>query len=213
MKLTGAAILVSRGMKVLQAAPAAYPYRSATRLWERPKNRTLTRSKQMYKLNSGMPLACGIIVTLSLASAAAGGDKAADYLKNGKLKERLVFEVDKDDADRSGEYIVIEPDGSWAHGGKLGGKRSAEFKKGKLTEVQLSQLAKALAQYGLATLPNHAGKNKSPDTITITFGKKSATCSGGIKGSDSKEDQVVVRYADIAKAMGEAIYEEPKRKK
>jgi hypothetical protein len=29
MKLTGAVILVSRGMKVLQAAPAAYPYRSA----------------------------------------------------------------------------------------------------------------------------------------------------------------------------------------
>jgi hypothetical protein len=28
MKLTGAAILVSRGMKHLQAAPAAYPYRS-----------------------------------------------------------------------------------------------------------------------------------------------------------------------------------------
>jgi hypothetical protein len=29
MKLTGAAILVSRGMKVLQAAPATYPDRSA----------------------------------------------------------------------------------------------------------------------------------------------------------------------------------------
>src|SRR5690348_6701348 len=29
MKLTGAAILVSRGMKVLPAAPAAYPFRSA----------------------------------------------------------------------------------------------------------------------------------------------------------------------------------------
>ena len=28
MKLTGAAILVSRGIKDLQAAPAAYPYRS-----------------------------------------------------------------------------------------------------------------------------------------------------------------------------------------
>jgi len=28
MKLTGAAVLVSRGIKVLQAAPAAYPYRS-----------------------------------------------------------------------------------------------------------------------------------------------------------------------------------------
>ena len=32
MKLTGAAILVSRGMKVLQAAPAAYPYRYAASL-------------------------------------------------------------------------------------------------------------------------------------------------------------------------------------
>src|SRR5262249_51928253 len=31
MKLTGAAILVSRGAKVLQAAPAAYPYRYVTR--------------------------------------------------------------------------------------------------------------------------------------------------------------------------------------
>ena len=30
LHLTGAAILVSRGMKVLQAAPAAYPYRSLT---------------------------------------------------------------------------------------------------------------------------------------------------------------------------------------
>ena len=31
MKLTGATILVSRGMKLLQAAPAAYPYRSVER--------------------------------------------------------------------------------------------------------------------------------------------------------------------------------------
>jgi hypothetical protein len=167
----------------------------------------------MYKLNSVMLLACGIIVTLALASAAAGGDKAADYLKDGKLKERLVFEVDKDDTDRSGEYILIEPDGSWAHGPKKGGKRSAEFKKGKLTEEQLSQLAKALAQVGLATLPNRTGKDKSPDTITITFGKKSATCSGGLKGSDSKEDQQVVdRYGGIEKAMGEALYAPAKKK-
>ena len=35
MKLTGAAILVSRGMRVLQAAPAAYPYRWAIK----PQNR------------------------------------------------------------------------------------------------------------------------------------------------------------------------------
>src|SRR5919201_1156410 len=36
MKLTGAAILVSRGMKVLQAVPAAYPYRSPRK--EHPMN-------------------------------------------------------------------------------------------------------------------------------------------------------------------------------
>jgi hypothetical protein len=41
MKLTGAAILVLRGMKVLQAAPAAYPYRSAS------KARTRGRVKAM----------------------------------------------------------------------------------------------------------------------------------------------------------------------
>ena len=35
MKLTGAAILVSRGMKVLQGAPAAYPYRSRSLLRQR----------------------------------------------------------------------------------------------------------------------------------------------------------------------------------
>src|ERR1700674_1617823 len=37
MKLTGAAILVSRGMKVLQAAPAAYPYRSPALRSPRPE--------------------------------------------------------------------------------------------------------------------------------------------------------------------------------
>jgi hypothetical protein len=39
MKLTGAAILVSRGMKVLQAAPAAYPYRSAAMIDASTKTR------------------------------------------------------------------------------------------------------------------------------------------------------------------------------
>jgi hypothetical protein len=43
MKLTGAAILVSRGMKVLQAAPAAYPYRSAA--WRG----ILVHNKEVYR--------------------------------------------------------------------------------------------------------------------------------------------------------------------
>jgi hypothetical protein len=36
MKLTGAAILVSRGMTFLQAAPAAYPCRSAAGIRSKP---------------------------------------------------------------------------------------------------------------------------------------------------------------------------------
>src|SRR3954467_9932755 len=43
MKPTGAAILVSRGMKVLQAAPAAYPYRSAAE-----GLRVASRKQQIY---------------------------------------------------------------------------------------------------------------------------------------------------------------------
>jgi hypothetical protein len=39
MKLTGAAILVSRGNKLLQAAPAAYPHRSAGEVLPGGENR------------------------------------------------------------------------------------------------------------------------------------------------------------------------------
>src|SRR5262245_55903220 len=47
MKLTGAAMLVSRGMKVFQAAPAAYPYRSAAlgRAWDATGNSVLARGR------------------------------------------------------------------------------------------------------------------------------------------------------------------------
>jgi hypothetical protein len=44
MKLTGAAILASRGMTFLQAAPAAYPYRSAA------GNKPLTKSDWFTRL-------------------------------------------------------------------------------------------------------------------------------------------------------------------
>src|SRR5580693_2346377 len=65
MKLTGAAILVSRGMKVLQAAPAAYPYRSAVemRLLELPGWRIeydITATAAAYtRAPANGPEACG----------------------------------------------------------------------------------------------------------------------------------------------------------
>jgi hypothetical protein len=52
MKLTGAAILVSRGMKVLQAAPAAYPYRSTARVPRESRHPGQQKGKRLWtKLN------------------------------------------------------------------------------------------------------------------------------------------------------------------
>src|SRR6266404_3704349 len=68
IKLTGAAILVSRGMKVLQAAPAAYPYRSATR------GRTRMTPKQAiaFVKANGIVLESGRGPVPNLAEAIAG---------------------------------------------------------------------------------------------------------------------------------------------
>jgi hypothetical protein len=51
MKLTGAAILVSRGMKVLKAAPAAYPYRSAVPRF--PMNEKYHRTQYLIGVTAG----------------------------------------------------------------------------------------------------------------------------------------------------------------
>lgn len=48
MKLTGAAILVSRGMNFLQAAPAAYPYRSSVEALS-------TMTDNPYQATTGSP--------------------------------------------------------------------------------------------------------------------------------------------------------------
>jgi hypothetical protein len=58
-KQTGAAILVSRGMKVLQAAPAAYPYRSADK-WEG----SMQRSTKLLLLATLLLVAMGVTVWL-----------------------------------------------------------------------------------------------------------------------------------------------------
>src|SRR5207244_1633853 len=88
MKLTGAAILVSRGTKVLQAAPAAYPYRSAA--W-----RCLMR-----------PVAAAFWLACLGAAGQAQETKVVDlnsirlYLPDDALKQRL-----GDDASPLADYI------------------------------------------------------------------------------------------------------------
>src|SRR5438105_2542016 len=77
LKLTGAAILVSRGMKVLQAAPAAYPYRSAA-------------------LKGRCSMRCMIALGLALVLPGLAGA--------GDLEETLRFYLAKSDVVVLGEF-------------------------------------------------------------------------------------------------------------
>jgi hypothetical protein len=157
----------------------------------------------MWKLDSVILLVCGISLTLASASVAGAGDKATDYLKDGKLRERVDIYYSG-----TGPYIVVEPDGSWALGKKEGDKR-VEDSKGKLTQDQLLQLAKALAQHNLTNLPNHTCKKESVRSFIISFGKKSVTFSGR---PDSKEDeQIMARYHGIEQAAIKLIVPDKKK--
>jgi len=100
MKLTGAAILVSRGMKVLQAAPAAYPYRPATETmgmadyayvcWFR--NHEMVPEDQDYEWP-----ACILITAASESAALSWGDHlAAKYCRGHKSCEILRSSIDPD---------------------------------------------------------------------------------------------------------------------
>jgi hypothetical protein len=56
MKLTGAAILVPRGIKVLRAAPAAYPYRSTTLVLKRFSRMNIVSRKRRWFVISALAI-------------------------------------------------------------------------------------------------------------------------------------------------------------
>jgi hypothetical protein len=86
MKLTGAAILVPRGMKVLQAAPAAYPYHSET--WETMRVAYCWRCKEEVPMLDEQEYD-DIMVLLTAAN-----DESPDYLTAfGIAKDAAVDEL------------------------------------------------------------------------------------------------------------------------
>jgi uncharacterized protein (TIGR03067 family) len=105
MKLTGAAILVSRGMKFLQAAPAAYPYRSAA-------ENTFFFMEGSMKTRMLMVVAVGLLVAVNSGQGGDKGDRKSiqgtwileaievdgkrnDATEKDKVEFKFVFTADK----------------------------------------------------------------------------------------------------------------------
>jgi hypothetical protein len=148
---------------------------------------------------------------LSLALCGLGlpvvraGDKSEDYLKDGKLKERLEVRVTQGGfAGFTGKYYAIEPDGSWNTGLVLPPreKKGEPKSQGKLNAKQLAQLANDLASNDLATLPNHGEPRVNPRVIEVCFGKKTSRLQLNPGRSTPEADQAIrARYAGVVQAV------------
>jgi len=154
--------------------------------------------RQSLGLLFAVPAAFG----LSLARA---GERAGDYLKDGKLKERVeVLQLQGGVAGLTGDYYVIEADGSWSAGPMLPpkGEKGAPKAKGKLTGGQLAQLAKELARYDLAHLPSHGAPVVNPRAVRVRFGKSVSELQPGPAKAPAEQDKAIrARYDGIVQAV------------
>lgn len=140
-------------------------------------------------------------------------DKPEDYLKDGKLKERLEVRVTQGGfAGFTGKYYVIEPDGSWNTGLVLAPeeKKGEPKSKGKLDAKQLAQLASDLASNDLATLPtNHGQPRANPRVIEVRFGKQTSRLQVNPGRSTPEADKAIrARYAGVVQAVKALCHEE-----
>jgi hypothetical protein len=146
---------------------------------------------------------CLLVVAVGL-SAARAEEKASDYLKEHKLKERLeVRELQGGFAGFTGTYHAIENDGAWSTGpvlpmGKLGEAKD----KGKLTPEQLALLAKDLAKYELSTLPAHGQAEVNPKVVAVRFGTRTVELQPKPGKATAEEDKAIrARYEGIVAAV------------
>ena len=154
-------------------------------------------------------LSAGLVVAAGQLPVGAG-DKAVDYLKDGKLRQRLeVHEMttDPDDIDRGPKLLrksyVVEPDGSWSIDWMVP-RREVELglpnAKGKLTEKQLVQLAKELARHDLSKLPSHGVP--AFGHIEIRFGNKKSVLHQRPGKTSAEEDKAIrARYDGIVQTV------------
>ena len=145
-----------------------------------------------------------VVIVLLGSSVVRAGDKADDYLKGGKLKERLeILELQGGFAGFTGNYYTVELDGSWSTGPVIPRreKKGEPKAKGKLTSGQLAQLAKELAKHDLAKLPSHGKPVVNPKVIKVRFGERVSELQAK-RGKLSVEDKAIrARFDGIAQAV------------
>jgi hypothetical protein len=180
--------------------------------WTEPGEYTLSANWSLGKPEEGE--LSGILKADPITLKVVAAPQAADYLqKNGKLKERIeIRDVLVSIGGRVNNYFAIEPDGSWSMGTATPRSEQEELAKGKLTAEQLTQLAKELARYDLATLQTHGAMTFDPTVIesgprsyTVTeiqFGKKAMVLYPGESKCGAEVDKAIrARYNGIAQAI------------
>ena len=117
MKLTGAAILVSRVMKALQAAPAAYPYRSAAENDKAARSVVyqyrqclFQREVSMFRRGSVIVFAAPLLWTFAaLAAQDSPNDKDKKSLQ-GKWEIHELYEGGKGPQKDQGVFLTFDGD-------------------------------------------------------------------------------------------------------
>lgn len=159
----------------------------------------------MRRSQRSLALTTAPLAFLSVFVLSAAGGEPKDYLKDGKLKEKIeVLQLHGGFAGMTGTYFTIEPDGSWATGPVLPKRetRGDPKAKGKLTADQLAELAKALARHDLATLPSHGETTVNPAVVRVRFGDKVSELQPKPgKASEDEDKAVRARYAGIVEAV------------
>jgi len=153
------------------------------------------------------------LVFLAFVSASIqAGEPAESYLVNGKLKARIMVQVVHGGfAGFTGAYYAIEPDGSWTTGRAGPGKPGAPQAKGKLSETQLAELAKCLAQHDLDNLPTYGKPTVNPMVTKIVYGNKVLQLNPRPGEATAEADKAIrARYNGIVQTI-KALCKEPKK--
>jgi hypothetical protein len=185
-----------------------------------PGEYTLSARWSLGEPQEGEPMLCepkereftDVLTAEPIKLKVVAAPQASDYLKDGKLKERIeVRSVLLSIAGNSYSYYAIEPDGSWSMGMATPRSELEELAKGKLTPEQLAELAKELARFDLASLPTHGklvfdGRHiesgPRAHVTEIQYGSKVVVLySGKGKSSDDEDQAIRVRYIGILAAV------------
>jgi hypothetical protein len=114
----------------------------------------------------------------------------AKYLRDGKLTERLmIYHLHGGVAGLTGDYLAVEPDGSWSTGSVINEQRREATARGRLNETQLTELANLLSKHDIASLPSHGEPEVNPAVTVVFYGKSRAQLDP--VGDGSRNDRAI----------------------